>query len=172
MELDHAQVESPRKRQRIESPRDSYSTDLQNVRSDGRAVDQSISTIDGGRQRSKPHVEKSREVRAGILAYVNGKSRGFSGILKTRYTDFLVNEISSSGHVLHLTSLELPDRLQQVPPKISADEPSVPKEDIVRPDPSQASVSTAEGNDVEANGDAEALEVSPVNSIARRPRID
>jgi tRNA pseudouridine13 synthase len=47
-----------------------------------------------------------REVRAGITEYVCPDNLGFTGILKQRYTDFLVNEIGLDGEVLHLTSTE------------------------------------------------------------------
>ncbi|KAI0583201.1 Pseudouridine synthase TruD/Pus7 [Pyrenophora tritici-repentis] len=45
-----------------------------------------------------------REVRAGITEYVCPDNLGFKGVLKQRYTDFLVNEIGLDGQVLHLTS--------------------------------------------------------------------
>ncbi|KAF2396377.1 tRNA pseudouridine synthase D [Trichodelitschia bisporula] len=48
-----------------------------------------------------------REIKAGITAYVNPAAKGFSGVLKQRYTDFLVNEILPSGKVLHLESLDM-----------------------------------------------------------------
>ncbi|KAF1980522.1 pseudouridine synthase-like protein TruD/Pus7 [Bimuria novae-zelandiae CBS 107.79] len=43
-----------------------------------------------------------RESRAGITEYVHPDNLGFSGVLKQRYTDFLVNEIGLDGEVLHL----------------------------------------------------------------------
>jgi tRNA pseudouridine13 synthase len=43
-----------------------------------------------------------REVRAGITEYVCPDNLGFTGVLKQRYTDFLVNEIGLDGEVLHL----------------------------------------------------------------------
>jgi len=43
-----------------------------------------------------------REVRAGITEYVCPDNLGFTGVLKHRYTDFLVNEIGLDGKVLHL----------------------------------------------------------------------
>lgn len=46
----------------------------------------------------------AREVRAGISEYVCPDNLGFTGVLKQRYTDFLVNEIGLDGRVLHLTS--------------------------------------------------------------------
>ena len=49
-----------------------------------------------------------REVRAGITEYVCPDNLGFTGILKQRYTDFLVNEIGLDGEVLHLRSTDVP----------------------------------------------------------------
>ncbi|ORY13865.1 pseudouridine synthase-like protein TruD/Pus7 [Clohesyomyces aquaticus] len=52
-----------------------------------------------------PDVE--RELKAGITEYINPNDLGFSGVLKQRYTDFLVNEILPSGRVLRLMSVGL-----------------------------------------------------------------
>ena len=49
-----------------------------------------------------------KELRAGIIAYVSPSTKGFSGTLKQRYTDFQVNEILPDGRVLHLESDDLP----------------------------------------------------------------
>lgn len=49
-----------------------------------------------------------REVRAGIVEYVCPDNLGFTGVLKQRYTDFLVNEIGLDGQVLHLKSTNVP----------------------------------------------------------------
>jgi tRNA pseudouridine13 synthase len=46
--------------------------------------------------------DSQKEIRAGITAFVSPDLPGFSGVLKQRYTDFLVNEILPSGEVLHL----------------------------------------------------------------------
>lgn len=43
-----------------------------------------------------------KELDVGITSYVSSDTPAFSGILKRRYTDFLVNEILPSGEVLHL----------------------------------------------------------------------
>lgn len=51
-----------------------------------------------------------REVRAGITEYVCPDNLGFTGVLKQRYTDFLVNEIGLDGQVLHLKSTAVPKR--------------------------------------------------------------
>ncbi|KAF2194504.1 tRNA pseudouridine synthase D [Zopfia rhizophila CBS 207.26] len=46
-----------------------------------------------------------KEIKVGITEYVCPENSGFTGILKQRYTDFLVNEILPSGRVLHLKNL-------------------------------------------------------------------
>lgn len=45
-----------------------------------------------------------KELDVGITSYVSSNTPEFSGILKKRYTDFLVNEILPSGEVLHFRS--------------------------------------------------------------------
>ncbi|CAN7988732.1 unnamed protein product, partial [Ixodes hexagonus] len=47
------------------------------------------------------------EVNVGITEYI-GNHKGFSGQLKQRYSDFLVNEVSLSGKVVRLTTLDPP----------------------------------------------------------------
>ncbi|OJD11310.1 hypothetical protein AJ78_07893 [Emergomyces pasteurianus Ep9510] len=54
------------------------------------------------------NVQGLKEAEVGITDYVSPHLSGFSGILKKRYTDFLVNEILPSGKVLHLENLDLP----------------------------------------------------------------
>ncbi|SPO28467.1 related to PUS7 - Pseudouridine synthase [Ustilago trichophora] len=46
------------------------------------------------------------EARAGITAYVDPSLAGFQGIIKQRFTDFMVNEIDLSGAVCRLSSLD------------------------------------------------------------------
>jgi tRNA pseudouridine13 synthase len=47
----------------------------------------------------------SKEVEVGISDYVSTETPGFAGVLKKRYTDFLVNEILPNGRVVHLQKL-------------------------------------------------------------------
>jgi len=47
----------------------------------------------------------------GITEYVTADSAGFSGILKHRFTDFVVHEISPNGEAVKLTDLSLPPDL-------------------------------------------------------------
>ena len=53
-------------------------------------------------------VQTQKELDVGITSYVSSHTPAFSGILKKRYTDFLVNEILPNGKVLHLRSTKLP----------------------------------------------------------------
>ncbi|KDP23645.1 hypothetical protein JCGZ_23478 [Jatropha curcas] len=46
----------------------------------------------------------------GILCYIS-QLPGFRGILKQRYSDFIVNEVDTDGNVVHLTSLEVPPQI-------------------------------------------------------------
>ncbi|KAL9103705.1 MAG: hypothetical protein Q9187_008978, partial [Circinaria calcarea] len=50
----------------------------------------------------------SKEAEVGITEFVTPDLLGFTGILKKRYTDFLVNEILPSGQVVHLDNLKAP----------------------------------------------------------------
>ncbi|KAK6911419.1 Pseudouridine synthase, TruD [Dillenia turbinata] len=52
------------------------------------------------------------ESDVGILCYVT-QLPGFRGILKQRYSDFIVNEVDLEGNVVHLTSLDVPINVEQ-----------------------------------------------------------
>ncbi|XP_061825352.2 pseudouridylate synthase 7 homolog [Nerophis lumbriciformis] len=52
------------------------------------------------------------EVDVGICKYVSDH-QGFSGILKERYSDFVVNEISKEGKIVHLDDLTIPKEAQE-----------------------------------------------------------
>ncbi|XP_056273537.1 pseudouridylate synthase 7 homolog [Pseudoliparis swirei] len=54
------------------------------------------------------------ELDVGILKYVSDHE-GFSGILKERYSDFVVHEISKQGKILHLDDLTVPPEVEEVP---------------------------------------------------------
>ncbi|XP_042486492.1 multisubstrate pseudouridine synthase 7 isoform X2 [Macadamia integrifolia] len=47
------------------------------------------------------------EADVGIFCYIS-QLPGFRGVLKQRYSDFIVNEVDSDGNVVHLTSLDAP----------------------------------------------------------------
>ncbi|KAL6252927.1 multisubstrate pseudouridine synthase 7 [Rhinocladiella similis] len=55
--------------------------------------------------------EIAKELQVGITTYVDSSKSVFRGVLKKRYTDFLVNEILPDGTVLHLQKTAArPDR--------------------------------------------------------------
>ncbi|KAB2058999.1 hypothetical protein E1A91_A11G279200v1 [Gossypium mustelinum] len=59
------------------------------------------------------------ESDVGILCFISNLP-GFHGILKQRYSDFIVNEVDTEGNVVHLTSLDAPpEAFQEVETKIS-----------------------------------------------------
>ncbi|KAK4943497.1 multisubstrate pseudouridine synthase 7 [Elasticomyces elasticus] len=47
----------------------------------------------------------AKELEVGITAFIDASRKPFQGILKKRYTDFLVNEILPDGTVLHLQQM-------------------------------------------------------------------
>uniref|UniRef100_A0A8D0D3B5 Pseudouridine synthase 7 n=1 Tax=Sander lucioperca TaxID=283035 RepID=A0A8D0D3B5_SANLU len=61
------------------------------------------------------------ELDVGILKYVSDHE-GFSGILKERYSDFVVHEINKEGKILHLDDLSIP--AEEVPEAQSQPEES------------------------------------------------
>ncbi|CAN9498969.1 unnamed protein product [Ophioblennius macclurei] len=54
------------------------------------------------------------ELDVGILKYVSDHE-GFSGILKERYSDFVVHEINRQGKMVHLDDLSIPPEAEDVP---------------------------------------------------------
>ncbi|KAJ5493705.1 hypothetical protein N7463_009792 [Penicillium fimorum] len=89
-------VESPRKRQKTE---DVASTEV--------AI-----TLDGATETSTAasDAQTLKEAEVGITEFVSNDTEGFSGILKKRYTDFMVNEIMTNGEVVHLRSIDRPSK--------------------------------------------------------------
>lgn len=55
-----------------------------------------------------PSADHNPEDDVGITEFLSNHD-GFDGIIKYRYSDFLVNEISSDGSIVHLTDLSCPD---------------------------------------------------------------
>ncbi|TGO37292.1 hypothetical protein BHYA_0101g00420 [Botrytis hyacinthi] len=119
------QGSSPRKRQKLDSslatPISTTSSSQLNIAtsSNPNANSSDEMEIDPPGQSLVPEVplssrpEHAQEVRSGILHYVNKKNPGFQGILKQRYTDFLVNEISLGGEVVHLRDIKGPQNNQR-----------------------------------------------------------
>ncbi|XP_024017328.1 multisubstrate pseudouridine synthase 7 [Morus notabilis] len=52
------------------------------------------------------------ESDVGIFCYISNLP-GFRGILKQRYSDFIVNEVDTDGNVVHLTSLDAPPETRE-----------------------------------------------------------
>lgn len=91
-------LEPPTKRRRL-------SLDQNNTAKNG--VDAPISNM------SMFSPEQKKESEVGIEAYINQSSTTFEGILKQRYSDFVVNEILPNGQVVHLRSTKAPKQKQQ-----------------------------------------------------------
>ncbi|KAI5300956.1 hypothetical protein KEM56_002073 [Ascosphaera pollenicola] len=93
-----------------------------------------------------------REAQVGITNFVSPELPGFEGILKKRYTDFLVNEIEPSGQVLHLRSTELPEAFRRAIADAAAKEETSPATEASKPvEPEQAN---AEAQDASAQEEA------------------
>ncbi|CAL5867044.1 uncharacterized protein PFLUO_LOCUS1256 [Penicillium psychrofluorescens] len=92
-------LESPRKRQKT----DDVPVNDVALSTDG-AADKLPESV-----RSSEDAQALKEIEVGITEYVSVDNEGFSGILKKRYTDFLVNEILPSGEVLHLRATKDPN---------------------------------------------------------------
>ncbi|XP_022215431.2 pseudouridylate synthase 7 homolog [Drosophila obscura] len=61
------------------------------------------------RNRSAPQQKSTLlENQVGITEFTNADAPGFTGILKSRFSDFHVNEIDSEGHVLELNDSTVP----------------------------------------------------------------
>ncbi|KAL9044759.1 MAG: hypothetical protein Q9214_002125 [Letrouitia sp. 1 TL-2023] len=56
----------------------------------------------------------NKEAECGITEFVSPDLPGFSGILKKRYTDFLVNEILPNGQIIHLDNLKKPNNQKEL----------------------------------------------------------
>ncbi|KAL2813734.1 pseudouridine synthase [Aspergillus granulosus] len=82
-----------------------------------------------------------REIEVGITEFVSAENEGFAGVLKKRYTDFLVNEILPSGKVLHLQSTAVPGEdvatnspaTEEKPEEEKPNEPKTPAEEPPAP---------------------------------------
>ncbi|KAH6644652.1 pseudouridine synthase [Boeremia exigua] len=90
---------------------------------------------------SQIETDYEREARAGITEYVCPDNLGFTGILKQRYTDFLVNEIGLDGQVLHLKSTQVEKKKRDVRTEAPADAEKIrPEEKIAIVEDSNAPV--------------------------------
>ncbi|MCJ1262370.1 hypothetical protein MMC22_002240 [Lobaria immixta] len=95
-------------------------------------------------QEDASHEQLRKEAECGITEFVSPELPGFTGILKKRYTDFLVNEILPSGVVVHLDNLKFPQLGKQVEkssnakiaPFVSVETASAPHSSISEATPS------------------------------------
>ncbi|PQE22202.1 pseudouridine synthase Pus7 protein [Rutstroemia sp. NJR-2017a WRK4] len=113
-------IQSPRKRQKLESSTISQPLDTQpldtpqlNTMNQNSALNNNsdIAMENSDQKQQDPTSnasEPEREAEAGILHYVNKSNPGFQGVLKQRYTDFMVNEITLDGEVVHLRNDRAP----------------------------------------------------------------
>ncbi|KAI8929683.1 pseudouridine synthase [Entophlyctis helioformis] len=74
-------------------------------------------------QETRRHTDWSNSVAAteadlGILEYISRSTPAFTGIIKHRYSDFLVNEVDLSGEIVHLreTSMATPEQAASAAP--------------------------------------------------------
>ncbi|KAK2801316.1 hypothetical protein FQN51_005416 [Onygenales sp. PD_10] len=107
MDREITDEEVPRKRVKISNDEDSNSPIPPISGVESPAIEQVAPTVVA--QPPTEDVQALKEVEVGITHFVSPDLPGFSGILKKRYTDFLVNEILPSGKILHLEDLGLPE---------------------------------------------------------------
>lgn len=73
-----------------------------------RALDETAPSTDAKRQKFEEgsdqcnYTDDITEQDVGIVQYLSESNSGFKGQIKQRYTDFLVNEITKKGEVIHL----------------------------------------------------------------------
>ncbi|RAK78528.1 pseudouridine synthase PUS7 [Aspergillus fijiensis CBS 313.89] len=123
-------IESPRKRIKTDNPP---------------TTDDAVLPQAGGPVAEEPaaapvsadDAQARREIEVGITGYVSADNEGFSGILKKRYTDFLVNEIVPSGEVLHLQNVPVQEKKQNKEEQ-SSEKPTA------KPQPEDGAQATAE----------------------------
>ncbi|TVY17982.1 Multisubstrate pseudouridine synthase 7 [Lachnellula arida] len=148
-----AGVEPPRKRQKLSpTPNTNTTTTTDDNKTN---MDHRPSKLDVVGETSD-----GKEAEVGILHFVNASNPGFSGVLKQRYTDFLVHEIDLDGTVIHLTDDQAP--------RVSNDARKVPEVQPTKPVPEAANATApaAEENEVKP-----APEVSKEN-VAPQPSSD
>ena len=111
-------LERPNKRLKLDSEeqkqalqsKDFSINDTQIASSSLQKSDQRADSID---TKATMEAQSLKESEVGIVGYVSSSLEGFTGILKKRYTDFLVNEILPNGEVCHLRSTKAPRGTQR-----------------------------------------------------------
>ncbi|KAK6353163.1 hypothetical protein TWF696_005151 [Orbilia brochopaga] len=120
------------------------------------------------------HVEKfvRSEESAGITEFLCPGALGFQGLLKQRYTDFLVNEIDKDGNVLKLKSLSFEKKKNDARPpaetKVQSDTPVADSTGVARSSNGLAKAAeaasesrTEETQELEAEGAGARDDVAP-----------
>lgn len=102
--------EQPRKKQRLNGPEDASVPANAAISSTNAEVEAATSQEDA----TKAQLEQER--KAGITVWATD-APGFAGVVKKRYTDFLVNEILLNKHVLHLEDIAKPEKKEKKPQK-------------------------------------------------------
>ncbi|KAF2999455.1 hypothetical protein E8E13_008004 [Curvularia kusanoi] len=106
---------------------------------------------------SQIETDYEKEVRAGITEYITPDNLGFVGVLKQRYTDFLVNEIGLDGQVLHLKSVQAPKKKRESKAEAEAEAPVQVEE--IKPE-----------EKIEIRGESEAV-AAPVAPVAAKEEV-
>lgn len=107
--------EQPRKKQRLTGPEDLSIAEVvtTNIASPDTEEEDAITSVE---EATKAQLEQ--EQNAGITVWATD-APGFTGIVKKRYTDFLVNEINLNKHVIHLEDIaKPPDKKPQKPKNV------------------------------------------------------
>ncbi|OWO99807.1 hypothetical protein B2J93_6862 [Marssonina coronariae] len=115
--------------------------------------------------------QPDKELEVGIKCFVNEQNPGFGGVLKQRYTDFLVNEIEPSGTVVHLTDDQVPTANREVSStqqsETSAnDSPAVPITKEIENIVHDSKTTTSENNPPTKNGKENVQPESSVTASA------
>ncbi|ODH46737.1 hypothetical protein GX48_07193 [Paracoccidioides brasiliensis] len=142
----------PRKRVKISNNADSSNSSIGPV-----------SVIEPPAALDNQNAQALKEAEVGITHFVSPHLPGFSGILKKRYTDFLVNEILPSGKVLHLENLDLPQPFKAA---MGLSEPSKPAPNALE---NNTSSETAKGTENGTMGVAESTSGAGVDASKGTP---
>ncbi|XP_026847877.1 pseudouridylate synthase 7 homolog [Drosophila persimilis] len=87
------------------------------------------------RNRSAPQQKSTlRENQVGITEFTNADAPGFTGILKSRFSDFHVNEIDTEGRVLELNDYTVPKAVVEPVDPQKLDEWRKELEEVIGPD--------------------------------------
>ncbi|KAH9205778.1 pseudouridine synthase [Leptodontidium sp. 2 PMI_412] len=122
--------------------------------------------------------QPEKEIAVGITHFVNSENPGFQGVLKQRYTDFLVNEIMPDGTVAHLTndkatvrtkSTDLPQK-----PQNTTQQPSKPavKDEKENASTQPASSAAPNGNIDQTNGSKETQSAATTDSTSAIVKVE